>query len=77
MVWDIVSSDAVQTLLFDEVDRGKQKKLIQAVDSINRKNGHNVVKVATMGERREYVADHKYVSRRYTTNINDILELKV
>ena len=77
IVWDMVQSDAVQTVLFDDVDRSKQKKLIKAVDSINRKNGHNMIKVAAMGGQREYVADHKYVSRCYTTNMNDILELKV
>lgn len=77
IVWDLVPCDAVQTVLFDEVDRTKQKNLIKIVDAINRKNGHNAVKVAAMGGRREYVADHKFVSRCYTTNLNDILELKV
>lgn len=77
VVWDLTSSSAVQTVLFDDVDRGKQQALIKAVDSINRKNGRNTVKVATMGSTKVFVADHQYESPCYTTRIEDVLRLKV
>ena len=37
MVWDITPDEAVQTYLFDSVDRQKQSALAEAVDRINRK----------------------------------------
>lgn len=77
IVWDLVPKEAVQTVLFDEVDRGKQQALIKAVDNINRKNGRNTVKVAAMGSTKTFVADHRYESPCYTTKLEDILRLKV
>ena len=49
IVWDLSPREAVQTDLFDKMDRGKRGALIRAVDEDKPKNGHNVVKVAALG----------------------------
>ena len=59
------------------MDRGKRGALIRAVDEINRKNGHNVVKVAALGAEQEYASERQYASRRYTTNLDEVLVVKV
>ncbi len=51
--------------------------LIRAVDEINRKNGHNAVKVAALGTGQKYASERQYVSRRYTTNLDEVLVVKV
>lgn len=49
IVWNIVPNFAIQTNLFDTIDREKQSRLAAAIDAINRKNGHNTIKVAVQG----------------------------
>ena len=51
--------------------------LIRAVDEINRKNGHNAVKVAALGTGQKYASERQYVSRRYTTTLDEVLVVKV
>uniref|UniRef100_UPI003FEEF19A DinB/UmuC family translesion DNA polymerase n=1 Tax=Paraprevotella clara TaxID=454154 RepID=UPI003FEEF19A len=77
IVWDLSPREAVQTDLFDKLDRGRRGALIRAVDEINRKNGHNVVKVAALGAEQEYASERQYASRRYTTNLDEVLVVKV
>ena len=38
IVWDITSDSAVQTVLFDPIDRDKPARLAAAIDAINHKN---------------------------------------
>ena len=45
IVWNIVPDSSIQTNLFDTIDRDKQSRLAAAIDAINRKNGHNTIKV--------------------------------
>lgn len=77
IVWDLSPREAVQTDLFDKLDRGRHRALIRAVDEINRKNGHNAVKVAALGTGQKYASERQYVSRRYTTNLDEVLVVKV
>lgn len=48
-MWDIVADTAIQLSLFDPVDRGRATAIQQAVDSINRRSGHNMVRMAVQG----------------------------
>ena len=50
IVWGISRDNAIQTSLFDTVDREKQAALAKAIDEINRKNGHNKIRVAVQGD---------------------------
>ncbi|MCR5574581.1 MAG: Y-family DNA polymerase [Bacteroidaceae bacterium] len=76
MVWDICRDDAIQTALFDPIDRSKQASLAKAIDEINRKNGHNMVRVAVQGYSKNWHLKNEYLSRQYTTNLDQIIEAK-
>ncbi len=75
IVWDLCDDSAVQGDLFDTVDRKRQKRLSQAVDSINRHNGKNTVRLAIQGESPASRPKSEYVSKHYTTNLSEIINV--
>ena len=77
VVWEICKENEVQGNLFDTIDRGKQQKLMRAIDEINRKNGHNTVRVSTQGYSKSWHLTNEYLSKQYSTNLNDVIILKV
>ncbi|MBR4922025.1 MAG: Y-family DNA polymerase [Bacteroidaceae bacterium] len=77
IVWGICRDHAIQTHLFDSVDREKQAALAKAIDAINRKNGHNKIRVAVQGDEKGWQLKKEYISRQYTTNLDDVIVLKV
>jgi DNA polymerase V len=64
----------VQTVLFDEIDREKHDRLMQAMDSINEKQGQRAVVVATAGFEGVRM-NRNHLSQHYTTDWNEILEI--
>lgn len=44
-----MDSSPIQGNLFDTFDREKQAQLSRAIDEINRKNGHNAIRMAVQG----------------------------
>ena len=74
--YDLVSAGAVQTHLFDTVDRTRQKKLLEAIDTINQKNGTGTVRVASQGNLVNFGLRTAFLSRRFTTNLNEVIEVK-
>lgn len=77
LVWNIIDSSPIQGNLFDTVDREKQAQLNRAIDEINRKNGHNTIRMAVQGYSKRWHLKCEYISKQYTTNINDIIRLKL
>ena len=77
IVWGISRDNAIQTSLFDTVDREKQAALAKAIDAINRKNGHNKIRVAVQGDEKGWQLKKEYISKQYTTNLDDVIVLKV
>ena len=75
--YDLVPAGAVQTHLFDTVDRTKQIKLLEAIDAINRKNGTGTVRVASQGDLLNFGMRTAFLSRRFTTNLNEVIEVKL
>ena len=72
----ITPATAVQASLFDDIDRPKHKKLMEAIDRINAGMGRESVKLVSQGT----ITDHtnrSYLSPRYTTDWDDILVIKV
>ena len=61
--------------MFDVVDREKRASLAKAIDEINRKNGFNTVRLAVQGYDMKWGLKREHVSKRFTTNINDIIEV--
>ncbi len=76
ILWDISSDAAIQTDLFDTVDRDKQRRLSEAVAEINRKNGHSMVKLAVQGTGKRWHLKCELRSGQYTTNIDDVIKVK-
>lgn len=77
LVWDICKDNEVQGNLFDEVDREKQQKLMAAIDEINKKNGHDTIRISTQGYSKTWHLKSEYISHQYTTNLDDVIVLKV
>jgi DNA polymerase V len=67
----------VQQALFDPIDRKKQAALIEAIDQINKKNGHDTVRVAVQGTNIRFGLKREYISHHYTTDIDDVLKAKL
>ena len=76
IVWDICRDSAIQTSLFDSIDRTKQAALTKAIDDINRKNGHNMVRVAVQGYNKKWHLKSEHLTKQYTTNIKDVIQVK-
>ena len=68
-----ITEDA-QLGLFDSVDREKHHKLMQIVDKINGEHGQPI-KLAVQGNGREWRLKQEQLSGRYTTDINQIINI--
>ena len=77
IVWGICRDNAIQGNLFDTVNRDKQAALAKAIDAINRRNGHNKIRIAVQGDEKGWKLKREYISRQYTTNLDDVIVLKV
>lgn len=77
IVWGISRDNAIQGNLFDTVNREKQAALAKAIDAINKKNGHNKIRVAVQGDEKGWQLKREYISKQYTTNLEDVIVLKV
>lgn len=77
IVWNICSDIAIQTDLFDTIDRGKRARLAEAVAAINRKNGHNTIKVAVQGTGKSTALKCEHKTKQYTTNLKEIIDVKI
>ena len=77
IVWNICPDTAIQTDLFDTIDRGKRARLAEAIDAINLKNGHNTIKVAVQGTGRNFALKCEHKTKQYTTNLNEIIDVKI
>ena len=76
ILWQISPDHPRQQDLFDPIDRSKQKKLMEAIDAINRKNGYGTIRQAVQGTGCRFDLKREYMSKRFTTDIHDILKVK-
>ena len=76
ILWQISPDNPRQQDLFDPIDRSKQKALMEAIDAINRKNGHGTIRQAVQGTGCRFDLKREYMSKRFTTDIHDILKVK-
>ena len=72
----IVPKNEVQLNLFDETDRVRLQRLYNTVDRINKKNGTDALKIAAQGYSKKWKLKSEHVSKRYTTNLNDIITIR-
>lgn len=71
-----IANGALQTSIFDKVDRVRQEKLLNSIDGLRKKMGDRVVQVAAQ-ENSVNAASRKYRSGCYTTNVDDVIQVKI
>ena len=76
ILWQISPDHPRQQDFFDPIDRSKQKKLMEAIDAINRKNGYGTIRQTIQGTNCRFDLKREYMSKQFTTNIHDILKVK-
>ena len=77
MVLKLVPEDKLQYGLFDQADRAKNKMIMETLDKVNKAFGRDFVRFAAQGFDRKYRLKAQYLSQRYTTNINELLTIKI
>ncbi len=77
MVLDLVTENAVQLNLFDQRDRSKEKQLTATVDKVNTEMGQDTVRMAVQRFERRYRLRAEKLSKKYTTDIKQILKVKI
>ncbi len=74
---DILPEKDVLQDLFDPMNREKQRLLGKTLDEIAFKNGREAIQIATLGEGYRFHIKQEHLSKRFTTNLNDIIEIKI
>jgi len=77
IVNDLIPEDQIQHSLYDQSDRPKAKTVMNTLDKINRGLGKEIVRFAVQGYEKKYKLKAEWLSPRYTTNINEILKVKI
>ncbi|MFS8083049.1 MAG: Y-family DNA polymerase [Ginsengibacter sp.] len=74
---DIVPDEKVQVSLFDKCDRKKNKLVMEAMDKINNRLGKETVRLSAQGFEKRYRLKTEYLSSHFTTDMNQILKVKI
>ncbi|QEC69351.1 Y-family DNA polymerase [Panacibacter ginsenosidivorans] len=77
IVMDIIPQEQIQYSLFDNEDRKKQKTVSKTLDKINIAFGKDLVRYAKQGYEKRYKLRAEYLSKRYTTNIDELPLIKI
>lgn len=78
IVTDIIQEDIIQRDLFDSIDRDKQKRIGKVMDNIALKYGHESIQLASQGTTKgKWNLKREFLSKRPSTNMDDIIEIKV
>ena len=76
MVTKIVPQSQVQLGFWQQENREKNKVVIKALDSVNKNMGRDTLRFAAQGYSKGWKLRTDYISKCYTTRIEDILEVK-
>lgn len=76
IVLDLVPVDQVQFNLFAGEKNDKSDKAMKVMDLINNTFGKDTVRIAVQGFDKKFKLRQAHLSKRYTTNINEILTIK-
>ena len=75
VVSEIVPSSHRQFKLFDE-ENPKYQKLMEVMDSVQAKTGERKLRLASQDLKRTWKMKQNHLSNRYTTNFNELLQVK-
>jgi len=76
IVEGLQSESSFQQNIFDKTDRKKQRDLLKVIDKLNSEFGRDKVKLAVQGDGKEWKLRQEKLSKRYTTNWSEIIEVK-
>lgn len=76
-VLDLIDETDVQYNMFDNKDRTKTTRLMHVVDDINKLMGRGKVKMAIQRFDERYKLRAAHLSKRYTTRIDEVLNIKI
>lgn len=76
IVSELTPENEVQGNLFYQIDRERMRRLYQVLDAVNRKIAPDTLKLAIQGNGKKWALNRKFISRRYTTSWNDLIEIK-
>jgi DNA polymerase V len=77
IVMDLVPENQIQESMFDTSNKERNKKIMTAMDKVNGSIGKEVVRMAIQGFEKRYKLRTDHLSQRYTTDINQILKVKI
>lgn len=75
IVSELVKENEVQGNLFYRVDRERQRRLYQVLDMVNRRIAPDTLKLAVQGNRKGWELRREFMSKRFTTSWNDLIEI--
>ncbi len=77
IVSDVIPDDGRQKSLWENLDREKNKKLLETIDKINRNAGIEKIKFAIQGNDKTWKMRQENLSPQYTTRWKDILIVEI
>lgn len=76
MMLELVPEENIQYNLFETENRQRNKQLMKSLDAINKTFGKDLVRFAPQGYARRWKLRQEKLSPCYTTDINQVLEIK-
>ena len=73
----IIKKYEVQGNLFDNLDRDSNDKILNTVDSINKKMGQDMIRYAALGYRKKWKLKQEQLSPCYTTRWKELLNVRL
>jgi DNA polymerase V len=73
----LIPETEIQASMFDRRDRKNESKLFVAMDALNKVMGKDSVRMGSQGFQRRYRLRAEHLSKKYTTDIFDILKVKI
>lgn len=77
IVYNVIPETEVQINMFDTTNRAKDKTLAKVMDKVNNLMGKDTIRMAVQRFDRRYKLRAEHLSKKYTTNINEILKVKI
>ncbi|RPJ80477.1 MAG: DUF4113 domain-containing protein, partial [Deltaproteobacteria bacterium] len=77
VVSEVIPETGIQTGLWDDVNREKNRKLMAVIDKINKKSGSGQLKFAVQGSDESWKMRQENLSPHFTTQWSDILVVDV
>ena len=75
MLIDLIDATTAPAQFFPTRDPVESAKVMQAMDSLNQRFGRGCIRPAVAGVDRKWVAKADYLSKRYTTRLDEIMDV--